>query len=96
MTIKTGNVTVGPTATSLLSSADGDAIPGQGMSCLVVSGGPVWFGGADVTADAAADTGGRSTATGATFEFDLASGSDKPYGRVASGTAIVHVSRTGA
>lgn len=95
MTIKTGNVTVTTSATPLLASADSDSDPGQGLSLYVVTG-PVWVGGPDVTADAAAGTGGRPLATGDSFDFDLASGGDVPYGRTASGTATVHVFRTGA
>lgn len=95
MAIKTANVTATTTATALLGTDDADLDPGQGISLYVASG-SVWIGGADVTADAAAGTGGRPMVGPDTFDFDVASGGDKPYARTASGTVVVHVFRTGA
>lgn len=95
MAIKTANVTVTTSATPLLSSADADLDPGQGVS-LYVATGTVYVGGADVTADTAAGTGGRPIVGPDTFDFDLASGNDVPYARTASGSVVVHVFRTGA
>lgn len=95
MAIKTANVTVTTAATPLLGSDDGDRDPGQGVS-LYVAAGTIYVGGSDVTADTAAATGGRPVIGPDTFDFDLASGSDVPYGRTASGSVVVHVFRTGA
>lgn len=95
MAIKTTNVTATTTAAPLIGSADADGEAGQGISLYVASG-SVWIGGPDVTADAAAATGGRPIVGPDTFDFDLASGNDLPFVRTASGTVVVNVFRTGA
>jgi hypothetical protein len=96
MSVNSGIVTVG-TAATLLSGTDthqgGDL---EGSSVLVRNTGAtvLYIGGSDVTADATPATGGYTLAQNEVMAVSLASG-EKLYGRVATGTAVCNVLRSG-
>jgi hypothetical protein len=78
-------VSVGTTATLLVPATN----PFQFQEAVIYNPGPatVAFGGSDVTAAMG------NIPAGGSLSIDIAQPDDAPYGRVASGTQIVHVFR---
>lgn len=98
MALASKNITVTTTATALnpLSedTADGGLLQGNSVLITNTSSVTVYIGGSDVTADAAASTGGKPLAAGAELPATVGPG-EVIYGRVASGSQVVNVLRQG-
>ncbi len=93
--MNSGYVSVTTTATLLNADAN-DYAEYRGNSILIKNPGAttVYVGGADVTADTTAGTGGYPLATGGELSVTVGPG-EAVFGRVAAGTQSVNVLRQG-